>query len=182
MFDEIKPGVQIVRPDKIHERSFMEAFRESESDEDRFALVYLGSESYSKFSTMTFSEYVSLLLEREHTAPAGFVTDSIYWGIFEGEVVGRISMRHELNEFLKVLGGHIGYYVKPSARRKGAATQMLREILQTERALKIKSLLLTCDEDNVASAKTILKVGGVLESLIEYDPNKPKKKRFWINL
>ena len=102
--------------------------------------------------------------------------------MIDGEIVGRISLRHELNEFLKIAGGHIGYIVRPSARRKGFASEMLRKVIVTEKAKSISSLLVTCDEGNVGSEKTILKGGFALEKIIEIGSDKPRKKRFWRHL
>lgn len=129
-----------------------------------------------------FESYVCALLERENNPPEGFVKDTVYWAKSENEIVGRIAIRHELNEFLSKIGGHIGYIVRPSWRGKGIATEMLRQLLLTETATSIQKLLLTCDETNIASEKTILKNGGVFESFVEMGENKPRKKRFWIQL
>jgi predicted acetyltransferase len=101
--------------------------------------------------------------------------------VFEDEVIGRIAIRHELNEFLSKFAGHIGYIVRPSFRNKGVATEMLRLILETDRAKAIGRLLVTCDEHNIASERTIVKNRGIFESLIE-NGDKPRKKRFWIDL
>ncbi len=102
--------------------------------------------------------------------------------MIDGEIVGRISLRHELNEFLKVAGGHIGYIVRQSARKKGFASEMLRQVIDTEKAKSISSLLVTCDEGNIGSEKTILRAGFALENIIEIGPDKPRKKRFWSHL
>jgi predicted acetyltransferase len=77
-------------------------------------------------------------------------------------VVGRIALRHDLNANLKEFGGHIGYEVRPSCRKKGFAKEMLKQLLQTPKALEIRSLLLTCAPTNLASNKTILANGGIL--------------------
>lgn len=107
--------------------------------------------------------FVNRLVLRESQPEPGLVCETSYWAIRNHSVAGRITIRHELNDFLKQFGGHIGYEVRPSARRQGVATAMLREILKTERAQQIGRVLLTCDPDNVGSAKTILANGGVLE-------------------
>jgi predicted acetyltransferase len=129
---------------------------------------------------MSFSEYTATLRQRETTPPPNFVSDSVYWAIMSGEVVGRISMRHDLTEFLTKVGGHVGYIVRPSFRGKGIATEMLRRVLQTERAQSIGQILVTCDESNLASERTIVKCGGRLQDIISLDPSKPRKKRFWL--
>ena len=93
-------------------------------------------------------------------------------------MVGRIGIRHKLNDFLFHEGGHIGYFVRPSRRAKGFATEMLKQILETDLAKKISILLLTCDEGNFASEKTILNNGGQLENIVSFDLSRPPKKRF----
>jgi predicted acetyltransferase len=108
------------------------------------------------------------------------VRDTVYWAIHADEIVGRISLRHELNDFLAKAGGHIGYIVRPSWRGQGVATDMLRQVLKTERAKSIGKLLLTCDDDNAASKRTIIKNGGVLESALDVAPGESKTRRFWI--
>ena len=123
---------------------------------------------------------MQLLLAREHAPPTGYVPDTVYWAVRDGDMVGRISLRHELNEFLLREGGHIGYIVRPSARRQGVATEMLRQILRTDKARSIGRLLLTCDEDNLASEKTIRANGGILENVVVLGAGQ-RKKRYWIS-
>lgn len=95
-------------------------------------------------------------------------------------VVGMIDIRHDLNEYLHQFGGHIGYGVRPSERRKGYATQMLAEALKVTDRLGIKSVLVTCNEENIGSAKTIQHNGGKEDvSLTEEDGT--VVRRFWIN-
>jgi predicted acetyltransferase len=97
-------------------------------------------------------------------------------------MVGRISLRHELSESLLRKGGHAGYIVRPSARNHGVATEMLRRLLLTDRARALGRLLLTCDEDNLASERPIRKNGGILENVIDLGMGEPRIKRFWISV
>jgi len=96
--------------------------------------------------------------------PAGFVPHSTYWLISNGEVVGVANLRHSLTASLRVEGGHIGYGIRPSARGKGYATELLRRTLKMARELGIEEAWLTCGRDNLASARVINKNGGKLES------------------
>ena len=120
-------------------------------------------------------------MDYEFNAPEFFVRGITFWAIMDNEVVGRIGLRLELNEELEKLGGHIGYIVRPSYRRKGIATKMLALALETDYAKDIGKLLLTCDVDNEASERTIVKNGGVFYDIVELE-SRANKKRFWIKL
>jgi predicted acetyltransferase len=97
----------------------------------------------------------------------------------EGEIVGRVSIRHELNDTLLRVGGHIGYGVRPQHRRRGYATEMLRQSLIVAHSLGIDPVLVTCDEDNAGSMAVIERCGGLLEGTVEI-PGAPRKRRYWI--
>jgi predicted acetyltransferase len=99
---------------------------------------------------------------------------------FEGEeLVGRVSIRHVLNEFLAHVGGHIGYAVRPRHRGRGHATEILRQALIVARSLGIDDVLVTCDEPNAASVAVIERARGVLED-VRVDSDGVPKRRYWI--
>ena len=174
--------LKLVRPDVLYETSFRKAFSELKSLEERKAWIYLGDSRYSTYFKMKFRDYVANLLLKESTPVPGFVCDTVYWAVQDGEVVGRLSLRHELNRDLLKVGGHIGYIVRPSARGRGLSLKMLQELLRTDRAKSMQRLLLSCDEGNIASEKTIVRAGGELEDIIQF-PGRPRRtKRFWITL
>jgi predicted acetyltransferase len=106
--------------------------------------------------------------------PAGWVTGTSRWMVADGIVVGRISLRHALTPWLLEVGGHIGYAVRPSARRRGHATVALGMMLGVAAGLGIDPVLLTCDDDNVGSRRVIEANGGVLEDV------RGGKLRFWV--
>ncbi len=165
--------MQLRKPNIQYEKSFRDAFAEMDSESDRHPWIYLGEEAYADYFKDPFSDHVQRLIECETKAPEHFVCVTTYWAIEGDEVVGRIAIRHELNDLLSRQGGHIGYIVRPSRRGNGIATSMLKQILATDRAKNIGDLLVTCSVGNVASEKTTLKNGGQLENVVSYDANRP---------
>ncbi len=112
---------------------------------------------------------------REETPrPEGHVPCTTLWWVEDGRYLGRLAIRHRLNDFLRDVGGHIGYDVRPSARRQGHATAMLRAALPEALDLGIDLALVTCDEDNLASIRVIGAAGGRLEDV------RNGKRRSWV--
>ena len=96
-------------------------------------------------------------------------------------IVGRVSIRHSLNAFLERVGGNIGYVVVPEFRRRGYATTILRLSVQiASEKLGIRRILLTCDDDNIGSIRTIEKNGGILDNVISGPDLEKPKRRYWI--
>ncbi len=97
-----------------------------------------------------------------------------------GDLVGRVSVRHELNDWLSSFGGHIGYGVRPAYRRRGYATEILRQALGYARGVGVTSALVTCDADNVGSWTVIERCGGVFERLAPGPPGHGPIRRYWV--
>ena len=113
----------------------------------------------------------------------GRVPQSIFWLVRDGQRILTCSrLRHTLNTFLEQVGGHIGYDVRPSERRRGYGTQILRMTLDKARDLGLKQVLVTADSPNVASWRIIEKNGGVLhgEELSQHTGQLLRK--YWIEL
>jgi predicted acetyltransferase len=123
-----------------------------------------------------FARFVAQLraeADEDPSRPPGLVPSTTLWWVDGDEYLGRIAVRHRLSPALLEVGGHIGYDVRPSARRRGHATAMLRGALPIAAGLGIERALITCDVDNVASRKVIETCGGVLED------RRGSTLRFW---
>jgi predicted acetyltransferase len=126
---------------------------------------------------VVFGDYVTGLRDQAHEeAPraAGLVPSTILWWVSDQEFLGRLAIRHRLTRRLLDLGGHIGYDVRPAARRRGHATAMLARALPVAAGLGIDPVLVTCDDDNTGSRKVIEANGGVFED------QRGVKLRYWI--
>jgi predicted acetyltransferase len=100
----------------------------------------------------------------------------------EGQIVGRVSIRHELNAYLTEVGGHIGYGVRPAFRRRGYATAIMRQSLAVASSIGLERVLVTCDDDNVGSAAVIENCGGVLENIVAGRDGSVAKRRYWVEI
>ncbi|MGP1455848.1 MAG: GNAT family N-acetyltransferase [Treponema sp.] len=121
-------------------------------------------------------------LEIKQETPDGKVPDTTLFGLDVARdiFVGAINIRHYLTQGLLHTGGHIGYGIRPSEKRKGYATAMLALALQECKKLGIERVLMTCDKTNIGSAKTIVKNGGVLEN--EVWEEGVLEQRYWIDV
>jgi predicted acetyltransferase len=122
-----------------------------------------------------------IAMQKPETLPANrIVADTYFLSDAEARLLGAVNIRHTLNEYLYNFGGHIGYGVRPSERKKGYATMIVRLALEKCRELGLDRVLITCATDNTASAHTIIANGGVLENETVED-GRPTL-RFWIEL
>ena len=129
-----------------------------------------------------FAAFVEEKLAAAHRRTETFVPATVLWAIADGEFVGRISIRAELTDALRIEGGHIGYDTVPSFRGCGVATEMLRQALARARALGLDEVLLTVNDTNAASIRVIEHNGGVLRETKVLAPDRPAKRYYWIAL
>ena len=113
----------------------------------------------------------------------GKVPDSVYFllDIERNILLGAVNIRHYLNDYLLQFGGHIGDGIRPSERRKGYATEMIRLALLECKKIGINRVLMVCDKTNIGSAKSIVKNGGILENEF-VDDNGKTQQRYWIDV
>ena len=168
----------LVKPDSSYADEIIKYKEESLAESS----IINGSAGLDRLSSI--EDWLKELKKRscEDTVPKGLVPSSTYLGVREKDnyIVGMIDIRHYLNEYLTQAGGHIGYGVRKTERNKGYAKQMLKLALEKCKELKIKKVLITCDEDNIASEKVILSANAKLEDIRNVDGE--NKKRFWIEL
>ncbi|MCK5827830.1 GNAT family N-acetyltransferase [Candidatus Bipolaricaulota bacterium] len=112
--------------------------------------------------------------------PEGWVPGTTRFLVHDGRILGVFNLRHRLTEFLCQFGGHIGYSVRPSERRKGHGTRLLRAAIEIAQGMDIERVLLTCYPENVASVGAIKKCGGVFEDQFYYGPAEHDVCRYWI--
>jgi len=115
--------------------------------------------------------------------PAGRVHNDLYWVVDGAEVVGFLSFRHALNDWLAEAGGHIGYSVRSSRRRQGIASAALALGLERAREIGLQRVLITCDVDNEGSYRTIERAGGVLQDISDQsERGMGMLRRYWVAL
>lgn len=132
--------------------------------------------------SVPFADFIESMADARHgrNLLKGRVAESFLLGIVDDSIVGRVSVRFALNEFLSAFGGHIGYAVLPEYRRRGLATDMLSQALVIARAEGVDRVLVTCNDDNVGSAKTIERNSGVLGNRVPR-PGGGLTRRYWID-
>ena len=120
--------------------------------------------------------------EDPSTVPAGKVPATQLLCVEEGRVLGMIQIRHELNEYLRLYAGHIGYSVRPFARRQGVASWMLAAALPHCRRLGLDRVMIACEPWNEGSRRTILANGGVYEKTVHEPEHDIDLEQYWITL
>ncbi|UBV41833.1 GNAT family N-acetyltransferase [Deinococcus taeanensis] len=170
---------ELVQPAGRYKASFLEAVREAQSSGS-------GLGDTLRFNVPDMQrDFPSFLAHLCRFAPGqplpdGFVHSEYLWLVEGDTYLGRASVRHTLNDRLRQFGGHIGYEVRPSARRQGHATRILQLSLKRAHQLGIAQALLTCDADNTGSRRAIEKNAGVLEGEFRIDDHPKPFLRFWV--
>lgn len=150
---------------------------------DHGEMIINGSSLWDK--TDSYDLWLEQVINNSHkeTARPDWVPVSAFFGVrkADGKIIGMIDVRHHIDHpFLGKYGGHIGYSVRPSERKKGCATEMLICALNFCKDLGLEKVMLGCYKDNIASIKTIQRCGGKCEKELYYTDGKPMLI-FWIS-
>ena len=177
---EKKMNVRLIKLSKKYYTQLSEMIDEWKLDHE----VNQGNRSPWAIFKNDYHNFDYYLENLEITEPKdGKVPDSVYFllDIERDILLGAVNIRHYLNDYLLQFGGHIGDGIRPSERRKGYATEMIRLSLIECKKLGINKVLMVCDKTNVGSAKSIIKNGGVLENEF-VDDNGKTQQRYWIEV
>lgn len=181
---------RLVRPHSRYQRSYLAASDEfAETGEQRDGDGLWAEEPEGDYAGFAFTrdsledpaEFERFVARRVASArpdaprKPGWVPCTFLWMVEDGEYVGSLSLRHELSDFLLQEGGHIGYSVRPSARRRGHATEALRQAIPLGAARGIPRLLVTCAEDN-AGSRAVIEANGAA-----YEDSRNGTRRYWID-
>lgn len=166
--------LKLVRLESKYKKQLFDMLDEWHRAGEKIVPCAIGKADYHDFEAYCSS------LEVKDNRP-DLVPDSTFFCLDEDRniFVGAVNIRHYLNESLLLNGGHIGDGVRPSERRKGIATQMIHLALLECKNLGIENVLMVCDKENIGSAKSIMKNGGVLENEINLDG--VIMQRYWIS-
>ena len=168
--------VRLVEPNTSYKTHYIEMLEDWKSTGEGLVPFTLN------FDTSDFEKFIDALKRASVKADKGFVRHSTFWMLSESgdKIIGVSNVRHYLNENLLKEGGHIGFGIRPSYRRKGYAVKILELSLKEAKRLNIEKALVTCDKSNIGSSKTILRNGGVLWK--EHVHEGVAKLNYWIEI
>lgn len=169
--------MELVPPTTKYQQSYLQAVDEGKN-ETGVTLISKPKESQS------FEEFVKQKREEAQGLhlPEGWVPATELWLIDKDEFIGWVNIRHHLSEFLLKIGGHIGYWIRPSKRHIGYGKAILKLSLYEAKKLGITKALVTCDDTNMNSRKIIQSNGGILENIVDNGEDHPAKRRYWITI
>lgn len=186
--DEGGSRLALVAPDPALAEAFFAALRDFRAAGETH-IPASGSGIDSVTSPADVPTYIDAarVQERGDALPPGYVPSSAYWLVRTApdgatEVMGLSALRHRLTPALEDVGGHIGYGIRPTARRQGYGTRILALTLDRARARGLDRALITCDTTNVASARVIERNGGILASSGLSPQTNTHVSRYWIAL
>jgi predicted acetyltransferase len=193
IIDMSKSSLFLAKPQMLYHKAFIEAVNELQAFKHDRYYVEKDLDAQALAQKENFENYLKDLEQQELgiNLAANRVPQTIYWLMDEqvdGQIrcIGRVAIRHRLTEYLRRIGGHVGYVIRPSARKQGYGAKLLaltlEKISQEQPRLDDNRVLLTCDETNLGSKKIIEKNNGVLTAINEQKPPLPRKLLYWIEL
>ncbi len=170
-------AMRLVSPSSVYEKSFKAAVEEMREAEGLEFWEQVGSPK-------NIREYIQIRLDHSKGKhlPIGWIPATTYWLVDDENFIGETTIRHELTEHLLNVGGHIGYWIRPSQRKIGYGTKILQMALSKAKTMGIHQVRITCDETNTASRKIIEANGGKLDGVTNMGETLPRKLLFWISL
>jgi predicted acetyltransferase len=170
--------MRLVEPSKEMEAYFIEMANDNmQANELRYKFAF--EENFD------FNSYIEKLHDdsKAEKIKPGYVPSTTFWLVDDhGKILGVSRLRHYLLPHLEIEGGHIGYDVPPSERMKGYGTILLKHVLLKAEEMGINKVLITCDADNIGSAKIIKNNGGVYENEVTSTESGKPVSRYWINI
>lgn len=170
--------IYLAKPDRRYKQSYLSALKEY------FSENFLNEKLNYYEIENDFDTYIKKIENWENGVdlPDSFSPQSERWLVKGNEYFGTLKIRHKLcNETLKRVGGHIGYFIRPSRRKMGYGNLILSLGLVEAKKIGLEKVLIICDESNIGSKNIIVNNGGVFESSVECPPYE-NKLRFWIDL
>lgn len=167
--------MELVRPMRKYDQGWKEALREFEEEN-------VGGFWNFPEKPTDIDSYILRDEESSHgtNLQTNWVPSTTYWLIDNETFIGHVNLRHRLNDKLMMHGGHIGYAIRPTERRKGYGAKILELVLPKAEELGIQKALVTCEESNIGSRKIIENNGGKYQNTVESDGK--SIRRYWINL
>ncbi len=160
-------------PNISHNQSYLDMIREWRAAE-------VPTSPGRLFVGASFEEFLAIV-KKDITENSDGVNSHLFFLVEDKRIFWAIQIRHSIDHpRLIEVGGHIGYGIRPSERGKWYATEMLRQWLIEAEKIGLEKVLITCHDDNMASAKVIENNGGVFERLAERDAE--QYRRYWITL
>ncbi|HEY1741304.1 MAG TPA: GNAT family N-acetyltransferase [Acidimicrobiia bacterium] len=170
-------SLELVAPDVRYEGSYRDAMAEFVAEGRAEELRTLPNHS-------SFSDFIQELFDWSNGVglPPGWVAGSTYWLVDGARVLGRVEIRHRLTDDLRLRGGHVGYSIRPTARRRGYGRLALAMGLRPCIELGLSKILATCDTTNRASRRIIESNGGVLQDVVDVPGYPAGTMRYWIDV
>lgn len=169
--------LKLVEPTKAYQTEYLDMIEEWKATGEKMVPFTL------RFDCSDFDVFLQAI---QHQKEGQFENENMannttYWLVNSSRrILGAVNIRHHLTPSLLEIGGHIGYGIRPSERKKGYATKILSLALLKAKEMGIDRALLTCDKENIGSAKTMINNGGVLDS--EAVVNGVEIQRYWIDI